>query len=102
MLELMATNFGPSLGSYVLNQFPSIIMFGMKGFYISTSGAIQGHHGPVVYLPSVFSKDLSLIASQRCYFLAYFNICLNAVIKDLSVLPGCNKMQVPNSRNVMK
>ena len=36
----MATNF--------LNQFPSIIMFGMKGFYVSASGAIQGHHGPLV------------------------------------------------------
>ena len=23
-------------------------MFGMKGFYVSASGAIQGHHGPLV------------------------------------------------------
>ena len=39
----MATNFSPCL-----NQFPIIVMFGMKGFHISASGAIQGHHGPLV------------------------------------------------------
>ena len=44
----MATNFSPSSGSYVLNKFPSIVMFGMKEFYISASGAIQGHDGPLV------------------------------------------------------
>ena len=36
--------------SYVLNQFPSIVLFDMKGFHISASGAIQGHHGPLVIL----------------------------------------------------
>ena len=44
----MATNFSPSLASYVLNQFPSIVMFGMKGFYISAGEVMQGHHGPLV------------------------------------------------------
>ena len=44
----MATNFSPCKGSYFLNQFPSNVMFGMKGFHISASGAIQGHHGPLV------------------------------------------------------
>ena len=44
----MATNFSPCKGSYVLNQFPSNVMFGMNGFHISASGAIQGHHGPLV------------------------------------------------------
>ena len=44
----MATNFSPCWGSYVLNQFPSIVMFDMKGFHVSASGAIQGHHGPLV------------------------------------------------------
>ena len=42
----MATNFSPCKGSYVLNQFPSNVMFGMNGFHVSASGAIQGHHGP--------------------------------------------------------
>ena len=46
----MATKFSPCKGSYVLNQFPSNVMFGMNGFHISASGAIQGHHGPLVYL----------------------------------------------------
>ena len=45
----MATKFSPCKGSYVLNQFPSNVMFGMNGFHVSESGAIQGHHGPLVY-----------------------------------------------------
>ena len=44
----MATNFSPCKGSYVLNQFPSNVMFGMNGFHVSASGAIQGHHDPLV------------------------------------------------------
>ena len=46
----MATNFSPCKGSYVLNQFPSKVMFGMNGFHVSASGAIQGRHGPLVFL----------------------------------------------------
>ena len=46
----MATNFSPCKGSYVLNQFPSNVMFGMNGFHISARGAIQGHHGPLVFI----------------------------------------------------
>ena len=41
----MATNFSLCKGSYVSNQFPSNVMFGMNGFHVSASGAIQGHHG---------------------------------------------------------
>ena len=44
----MATNFSPCKGSYVLNQFPSNVMFGMNGFHVSASGAIQRQHGPLV------------------------------------------------------
>ena len=54
----MATKFSPCKGSYVLNQFPSNVMFGMNGFHVSASGAIQGHHGPLVPFPTEFSKDL--------------------------------------------
>ena len=46
----MATNFSPCKGSYVLNQFPSNVMFGVNKFHVSASGAIQGHHGPLVLL----------------------------------------------------
>ena len=46
----MATNFSPCKGSYVLNHIQSTVMFGMKGFPVSASGAIQGHHGPLVDL----------------------------------------------------
>ena len=45
----MAPNFSLCKGSYVLNQFPSNVMFGMNGFHVSVSGAIQGHHGPLVF-----------------------------------------------------
>ena len=44
----MATNFSPCKGTYVSNQFPSNVMFGMNGFHVSASGAIQGHHGLLV------------------------------------------------------
>ena len=44
----MATNFSPCKGSYVLNQFPSNVMFGMNEIHVLASGAIQGHHGPIV------------------------------------------------------
>ena len=54
----MATNFSPCKGSYVLNQFPSNVMFGMNGFHVSASGAIQGHHGPfVLYIPRIFVEQ---------------------------------------------
>ena len=52
---LMATNFSPSQEFYVLNQFQSIVIFGIKGFYVSASGAIQGHHGPLVFVNRVRS-----------------------------------------------
>ena len=54
----MATNFSPCKGSYVLNQFPSNVMFGMNGFHISASGVIQGHHGSLV-CESVLGQDTS-------------------------------------------
>ena len=62
----MATKFSPCKGSYVLNQFPSNVMFGMNGFHLSASGAIQGHHGPLVQIPradkskEVYTKAISI------------------------------------------
>ena len=47
--------------SYVLNQLASIVMFGMKEFYVSASGAIQGHHGPLfqdILRPLFNSREL--------------------------------------------
>ena len=63
----MATNFSPCKGSYVLNQFPSNVMFGMNGFHVSASGAIQGHHGPLVFLDSVIS-DFEVEKLKHIYF----------------------------------
>ena len=62
----MATNYSPWEGSSVLNQFPSIVMFDMKGFQVSASGAIQGHHGPLVDRYELFLAPLKgeLLGSQ--------------------------------------
>ena len=55
----MAFNFSPCERSNVLNQFPCILTFGMKGFHVSASGAIQGHHGPLVNNPLPYMPILS-------------------------------------------
>ena len=59
----MATNFSPCKGSYVLNQFPSNVMFGMNGFHVSASGAIQGHDCPLVFWP-ILPLDLLNISHK--------------------------------------
>ena len=61
----MATNFSPCKGSYVLNQFPSNVMFGMNGFHVSASGAIQGHHGPLVQVTLSHTTKFSLFQTER-------------------------------------
>ena len=60
----MATKFSPCKGSYVLNQFPSNVMFGMNGFHVSASGAIQGHHGPLVVFLKPFPRQQILDFSK--------------------------------------
>ena len=64
----MATNFSPCKGSYVLNQFPSNVMFGMNGFHVSASGAIQGHHGPLVFF--ITENDTALDQSPKALLYA--------------------------------
>ena len=64
----MATSFSPCKGSYVLNQFPSNVMFGMNGFHISASGAIQGHHGPLVKFTFGLVHHKGLPLSQTTNF----------------------------------
>ena len=72
----MATNFSPCKGSYVLNQFPSNVMFGMNGFHVSASGAIQGHHGPLVF-QTLFSEVIEMHWQKIVYALAYTHFCLH-------------------------
>ena len=69
----MATNFSPCKGSYVLNQFPSNVMFGMNGFHVSASGAIQGHHGPLVIL----------------FFMLFFSSCMTELVIYVREYLGC-------------
>ena len=47
-IRTMTTNFSPVLGVLCFIQSPSIVMFSKKGFYVSASGAIQCHDGPLV------------------------------------------------------
>ena len=88
----MATKFSPCKGSYVLNQFPSNVMFDMNGFHLSASGAIQGHHGPLVFsCPQIvpikaLRTDYSQPQDKRTLAKAYdLFLCDKRVI---SLLPG--------------
>ena len=66
----MATKFSPFKGSYVLNQFPSNVMFGMNGFHLSASGAIQGHHGPLVFFSDVEHTEITVqLFTTQCTLL---------------------------------
>ena len=68
----MATKFSPCKGSYVLNQFPSNVMFGMNGFHVSASGAIQGHHGPLVlYAATSIDREHIVFDKSICPFVCH-------------------------------
>ena len=69
----MATSFSPCRRSYVLNQFPSNVMFGMNGFHVSASGAIQGHHGP-------------LVSKEFISFIGFLDKCQTSVFNALILL----------------
>ena len=95
----MATNFSPCKGPYVLNQFPSNVMFGMNGFHVSASGAIQGHHGPLVLSLSVRPHKLNVktldfpITLKLTYLQGLFG--MNAYLINMHLL-------VPRSRSSAK
>ena len=98
----MATKFSPCKGSYVLNQFPSNVMFGMNGFHLSASGAIQGHHGPLVLVGQEIITNMDhadFIDSQSDvvfrYVLSHF--LTEDKIGDLSILkcPSCLYLPFP-------
>ena len=42
----------------------------MKGFHVSASGAIQGHHGPLVPISSMFGT----LSKREIFILATFNL----------------------------
>ena len=79
----MATKFSPCKGSYVLNQFPSNVMFGMNGFHVSASGAIQGHHGPLVI---VYHAPHSRVLVPACGALVVFIHLLTSSHKQLDFI----------------
>ena len=77
----MATNFSPCKGSYVSNQFPSNVMFGMNGFHVSASGAIQGHHGPLVLVVYTTTTNTGL---QSYHFLLFLQCSVSLRAQDRS------------------
>ena len=83
----MATNFSPCKGSYVLNQFPSNVMFGMNGFHVSASGAIQDHHGPLVVGIDGSSKCLS----DKSRYVS-FNFITRPVLLSYVVVKYCSSL----------
>ena len=78
----MATNFSPCKGSYVLNQFPSNVMFGMNGFHVSASGAIQGHHGSLVC--TTHSDKSNIVLCTTNYDLSI--IIIYTIFLDLGIV----------------
>ena len=93
----MATNFSPCRGSYVLNQFPSNVMFGMNGFHVSASGAIQGHRGPLVlYLEACECITTSVWPNRICVTFKFTNLgekdkeC-SGVFSPLTSAEACEK-----------
>ena len=46
-------------------------MFSMNGFHVSASGAIQGHHGPLV--PLCFQKSFTADRKNQGFFLERIN-----------------------------
>ena len=79
----MATKFSPCKGSYVLNQFPSNVMFGMNGFHISASGAIQGHHGPLVTSTTIKAFLLRCLRSRNGSRRFFFFFLFQSVLRSL-------------------
>ena len=88
----MATKFSPCKGSYVLNQFPSNVMFGMNGFHVSASGAIQGHHGPLVL---VYMTSLLKTLSSKAFFLIVNLITFIHVLYIISSGHHCKWFTLP-------
>ena len=72
----MATKFSPCKGSYVLNQFPSNVMFGMNGFHVSISqwsdtgpswpSCLLTYEGLAVALSDLTESSLTNNASSAC------------------------------------
>ena len=97
----MATNFSPCKGSYVLNQFPSNVMFGMNGFHVSASGAIQGHHGPLVYysqnkfeiLVTFFLLSASALNNDQCKILSFGKELIIYQTTTYYIDPSSNHLQ---------
>ena len=74
-------------------------MFGMKGLHVSASGAIQGHHGPLVlisYTYPCFTAPLGLLNGERVGLMTWWlrvrsPFEANCVFLPLSSAKACEK-----------
>ena len=66
----MATNFSPCKGSYVLNQFPSNVMFAMNGFT----------YQPVERYRAIMA--LLYCKLDKCHFLTFFSYFFSEFLSD--------------------
>ena len=48
-------------------------MFGMKGFYVSAKGGIQGHHGPIDIISNTDKHEFS----STCKCISCYNDVMN-------------------------
>ena len=90
-------------GVYVLKQFPSIVMLGMKGFHISASGAIQGRHGPLVLKCSALLQIRDPFINDILQILKNSNVLIPKNENDyhiflLHVILDCDPEFFPDSK----
>ena len=89
----MATNFSPVLGVLCFKPTLKYCNFWYKGFYLSASGVLQGHHSPLVWFYSQeFSKfesnPTSIWLNQTVYpYRSCITVFSKSIIK-LRMQPG--------------
>ena len=100
-IRTMATNFSPCKGSYVLNHFPSNVMFAMNGFtyqpverYRAIMAVLFWHsHAPImsIFIPCLEWRDIffALSISLSVCFLAHLNTTCSRGACRVVRCPSC-------------
>ena len=70
-------------------------MFGLKRFHVSASGAIQGHHGPVVVIVLKLSdKEIEAKGTIASYKPLYLLLRLFNPLPDMTISGSSNSQQI--------
>ena len=74
-------------------------MFGIKGFYVSASGAIQGHHGPLVLVYTLASTNINQSVPNlvRMYVTvrSWMSQIMDVIRPELFKLSACHLENLP-------